>query len=663
MESGRTSAPGPFVEKVRRVGSRTRASLAIEVEGRGGRYSGQAVDLSANGALIRISDEKFASSSDAKNMVRFGERVQQEFRDAMRLHFTRSGVVRDCEVIRVARSKAKGKPLLVACHFLHSLSKEDCDRMEIEFRDKGAVAKGPKPKPKRKAKWAPPADTAQAEVEVNTGERQKERRKAPRVGRIYYAMVNGEAGQFKAHILNLSHSGALISISDPALAAPKGPDELVLYTKRLGIEFRNGMLLRILEGEVSVQAGVVRVSEKTQGSETLVVIGIQFRRSLTPDECERLEIRAPSIAAGAMPPTEPNPYTGKTRIRELMTQAMQGSATDLHIKVGSPPRLRMRGVLVNLGNQPVTHQQSHGMALELMTHEQAARFECEGDTELAFTIENVGRFRVNVLRQRGTTGLVIRCIPDKVPTIAELNLNPLSATLAERPRGLVLVTGPTGSGKSTTLAALVNHINHTRACHIITMEDPIEYLHTDAKAHITQREIGRDALDFEQALKRALRQDPDVIMVGEMRDIETISLALTAAETGHLVFGTLHTTSAVLTPDRIVDVFPFGQQPQVRMQLADTLQGVMAQMLLPRRDGTGMVVAQEVLVATEAIRALIRERKTPQIINMMQTGAKEGMLTLEAALNDLVRKGIISYEMAVSKAYFPKQIRPREEQK
>ena len=274
------------------------------------------------------------------------------------------------------------------------------------------------------------------------------------------------------------------------------------------------------------------------------------------------------------------------------------------------------------------------MALDLMTREQAAHFEREGDVELASTIENVGRFRVNVLRQRGTSGLVIRCIPDKVPTIADLNLNSLSETLAERPRGLVLVTGPTGSGKSTTLAALVNHINHTRACHIITMEDPIEYLHTDVEAHITQREIGRDAKDFTQALKRALRQDPDVIMVGEMRDLETISLALTAAETGHLVFGTLHTSSAVMTPGRIVDVFPSDQQTQIRLQLADSLQGIMAQMLLPRCDGvSGMVVAQEVLVATEAIRALIRERKTPQIANMMQTGGKAGMRTLESSLN------------------------------
>jgi twitching motility protein PilT len=411
-----------------------------------------------------------------------------------------------------------------------------------------------------------------------------------------------------------------------------------------------------------VQSDVVRVSERTQGADTLVVVGIKFRRSLTLGECERLDIRAPSIPAGVTAPAaESSPFAGTTNIRALMIEAMQAGATDLHIKVGSPPRLRMSGTLLNVGNQPLSYEQTHAMALDLMTREQAARFEREGDVELASTIENVGRFRVNVLRQRGTSGLVIRCIPDKVPTIAELNLNSLSETLAERPRGLVLVTGPTGSGKSTTLAALVNHINHTRACHIITMEDPIEYFHTDVEAHITQREIGRDAKNFTQALRRALRQDPDVIMVGEMRDLETISLALTAAETGHLVFATLHTSSAVMTPGRIVDVFPAGQQTQIRMQLADSLQGIMAQMLLPRRDGVaGMVVAQEVLVATEAVRSLIRERKTPQIANMMQTGAKDGMRTLEASLNDLVRRGVVSYDVAVSRANFPKQIKPRE---
>jgi twitching motility protein PilT len=261
------------------------------------------------------------------------------------------------------------------------------------------------------------------------------------------------------------------------------------------------------------------------------------------------------------------------------------------------------------------------------------------------------------MRTRLVFGVFARRIPDEVPTVEELGLAAACSDLAARPRGLVLVTGPTGSGKSTTLAAMINHINKTRPCHIVTMEDPIEFVHTEAQAHISQREIGRDTKDFASALKRALRQDPDVILVGEMRDLETISLAVTAAETGHLVFATLHTTSAILSVDRIVDVFPPVQQRQIRMQLADALQGIISQILLPRKTG-GVVVAQEVLTVNSGVRALIREGKTPQIGNQMQTGAKDGMQTLEDCLNDLVARGTIAQDVAVQKANHPQSIVP-----
>jgi len=250
---------------------------------------------------------------------------------------------------------------------------------------------------------------------------------------------------------------------------------------------------------------------------------------------------------------------------------------------------------------------------------------------------------------------VIRHIPQSVPTIKGLGLPQICARLAEKDRGLVLVTGPTGSGKSTTLAAMVNHINSTRRGHIVTMEDPIEFVHNDMLCWVTQREIGSDAKDFPGALRRALRQDPDVIMIGEMRDLETISLAVTAAETGHLVFATLHTTSAVQTVSRIVDVFPSHQQEQVRMQVAETLQGIVSQSLLPRVHG-GQAVAMEILVATDAVRALIRENKPAQLRNLMQTGVREGMQTLEGALNELLAQGEISQETALQKANFPRQI-------
>jgi twitching motility protein PilT len=341
-----------------------------------------------------------------------------------------------------------------------------------------------------------------------------------------------------------------------------------------------------------------------------------------------------------------------------MRQALECGATDLHIKVGGPPRLRVAGSLLNVGSDAIDQDEAHAMALDLMTPEQAERFASDGDVEFAQAIDGVGRFRVSVLRQRGYTGLAVRCIPSAIPTFESLGLLPQARMLSEKPRGLVLVTGPTGSGKTTTLAAMVHHINRTRACHIVTMEDPIEYVHPDIEAHITQREIGRDAVNFAAALKRALRQDPDVLLVGEMRDLETIGLAITAAETGHLVFATLHTTSAVQTPDRIVDVFPPGQQTQIRLQLAETLRGIIAQMLVPRIGG-GVALAQEILIATEGVRALIRENKAPQLQNLLQTGSKDGMQTLESSLNDLVRRGVVAFETAVSKANYPKQIHPR----
>ncbi len=344
-------------------------------------------------------------------------------------------------------------------------------------------------------------------------------------------------------------------------------------------------------------------------------------------------------------------------VEELLNLVVSRDASDLHIKVGSPPGMRVDGELRPIGDTVLRPEDTVNLVKQLLSEEQWRVFERDGDLDTSYSIPNVSRFRVNVLTQRRTIGMVIRRIPADVPTIEGLNLPSICRVLAEKPRGLVLVTGPTGSGKSTTLAALVNHVNETRGGHILTMEDPIEFVHADKKCWVTQREIGTDCKDFRGALRRALRQDPDVILVGEMRDLETIALAVTAAETGHLVFGTLHTTSAVQTIGRIVDVFPSEQQQQIRLQLADTLQGVISQTLLPRMNGRGRVAAMEIMRGTAGIRALIREGKTVQIANLIQTGGKDGMLTLEASLNRLVQERAITYETARSKANNPAAIR------
>lgn len=290
------------------------------------------------------------------------------------------------------------------------------------------------------------------------------------------------------------------------------------------------------------------------------------------------------------------------------------------------------------------------MIFSILTPQQIARFEEDLELDLSYSIPGLSRFRVNVMLQRGAVGLVARAIPAIINTLEELHLPPACKDFCERPRGLVLVTGPTGCGKTTTLAAMINYINTNFSHHIMTVEDPVEFVHEDKQSLINQRELLTDTLSFANALKYVLRQDPDVILVGEMRDLETIHLAITAAETGHLVFATLHTTDAIQTVDRVVDVFPTYQQQQVRMQLAVNLLGIVSQTLLKRADGKGRVAAFEVLVAVAAVRNLIREAKTHQLGSMIQTGSKHGMVTLDQSLASLVKRGLITYEEGLLKA-------------
>jgi len=317
----------------------------------------------------------------------------------------------------------------------------------------------------------------------------------------------------------------------------------------------------------------------------------------------------------------------------------------------------MRGELVPVENsRPLTPRDAQAMIMGLLSEEQRRRFETELELDFAYSIPGVSRFRANVFQQRNSIGAVFRVIPLLIPTIDELALPKVARFLAERPRGLVLVTGPTGSGKSTTLAAIIDHINASRPLHIITLEDPIEFMHRNKKAYVNQREIGEDTHSFAAALKRVLRQDPDVILVGEMRDLETISAAITAAETGHLVLATLHTTGGPETIDRIIDVFPPHQQQQVRMQLSNTLEGVLSQVLLRHTDGRSRVMAMEIMLGIPAIRNLIREGKTHQMATIIQGGGSLGMQTLDQHLKNLLQSGKITFEEAISKAQNPREL-------
>jgi twitching motility protein PilT len=332
-------------------------------------------------------------------------------------------------------------------------------------------------------------------------------------------------------------------------------------------------------------------------------------------------------------------------------------ASDLHVSVGSPPALRVRGHIYRLdGFEPLSADDTRTLLYQILSSEQQKHFELNRQLDFAYSIPGLARFRVNIYFQRGSIVAAFRLIPQEVKTLEELGLPAVLRELAQKPRGIVLVTGPTGSGKSTTLAAMIDEVNRTRAEHILTIEDPIEFVHRHKRCIVNQREIGPDAKSFGEALKGALRQDPDVILVGEMRDLETISTALTAAETGHLVFATLHTQSAPSTIDRIIDVFPPEQQEQVRIMIAGSLQGVVTQTLLPTADGNGRIAALEILLPDDAVRNLIRQAKIEQVYSVMQTNTSRGMQTMEQALADLAMRRVVKLEDALSRSSRPDQL-------
>ena len=344
-------------------------------------------------------------------------------------------------------------------------------------------------------------------------------------------------------------------------------------------------------------------------------------------------------------------------IDDLLEQMVARGASDLHLTVGSKPAIRVNGRIERLEEIEVLRpEDTQQLLYQILSSEQQKNFEIKRQLDFAHGVPGLARFRVNVYFQRGSLGGAFRLIPEAIKTLEELGLPSSLHQLAEKPRGLVLVTGPTGSGKSTTLASLIDEVNRTRSDHILTIEDPVEFVHRHKKCIVNQREIGFDAPSFAEGLRAALRQDPDVILVGEMRDLETIATALTAAETGHLVLGTLHTQSASSTVDRIIDVFPPSQQEQVRIQIAGALQGIVTQALLPTADGTTRVAALEILLPDDATRNLIRQGKVEQIYTIMQTGTQRGMQTMEQSLTELTLRGVVGLETALARSSRPDQL-------
>ena len=344
-------------------------------------------------------------------------------------------------------------------------------------------------------------------------------------------------------------------------------------------------------------------------------------------------------------------------IDDLLREIVERGASDLHICIGVPPVLRVDGQLIQLNYDKFTPLITQRLLYDILTDEQIQRFEDTWELDFSYSLQQLSRFRVNIFKDKGFHAAAFRLIAMKIPTIKELGLPPILETITRRPRGLILVTGPTGSGKSTSLAAMINQINTEVSHHIITIEDPIEYLHQHRMSIINQREVGQDTKEFANALRASLREDPDVILVGEMRDLETMSNAIRAAETGHLVFATLHTNSAAQTVDRIIDSFPASQQEQVRLMLSNSLEAVVCQQLLPRAGMPGRVCAMEIMIATPAIRNLIREAKSHQIASIIQTSGQVGMMTMDQCLRNLYQKGLITYDDAINRAMNPEDFK------
>ena len=336
-------------------------------------------------------------------------------------------------------------------------------------------------------------------------------------------------------------------------------------------------------------------------------------------------------------------------IESILAESVRMGASDTHITVGLPPMIRVDGMLMPLGNQPLTAADTEYLCKSMIDKSRQQYLNERGEIDFSYIVENFSRFRCNVYKQRGTYALAARTITNEIPSCEQLGLPQIFKELVMRPRGLILVTGPTGSGKSTTLAAMIGHVNMTKKCHILTLEEPIEYLHMHGEAMINQREIHEDTLSFANALRAALREDPDVILVGEMRDFETIQAAVTAAETGHLVMSTLHTTSAADTINRIIDVYPEHQQQQIRTQLANNLVAVISQTLIPKKDGSGRIACMEILNVTDAISAMIRDNKIHLVQSAIQTGKQQGMMSLDMELARLVAKNVISEVDAIEK--------------
>jgi len=556
MDSVHSGELSPAIRAPSRFGRRVEVSLSVEVAGRSGAFSAQTADISRTGVLLYVVDDAFVPPAEAENVILYSERVEEEFGDGLEVRLA-SGLHFEAEVVRVARGDDSGDgPMLMACRYARPMTDEEWS--SLGFIEDAEVTVGPEEVVEALA-------SASELAAAN-------RRSVSRRGLEHAVEILSEYAAYRAVAINLSCDGALLEMTDPAFfAGPEGTDRLDLCTDRLAVQFGNGMRLRFRDADVVIDARIVRVGEKKRDGGATVVVGCQFRTSLHAAACRLLGIPQPESVAA-----EDDERRSQTRVRELLTRARAAGATDVHLKAGSPPRGRVGGVLTNLEADPLDAVETEAMALDLMDTRHATRFGDTGYAQFVVEVPDVGRFRVHVLQHGGRAALAIRCLPMHAPALGDLRVPSAVRSLCALDCGLVLISGRARSGRTTLLASLVDEINRTRACHIVTLDDPIEFVHRELAAHITQRDLAEEATPYATAIGQALHLDADVLALGALRDAESLDAALEAAESGRLVVAAVSGSDAGDALASLLHLVPEQRRKTMRERFARSLRAVLA---------------------------------------------------------------------------------------
>jgi len=570
MESLQAGGTTPEIRAPSRFGRRVEASLSVEVAGRSGGFHAQTVDISRTGVLLYVVDEAFVPAADAQNMILYSERVEEEFGEGLEVRLA-GDLCFEAEVVRVARQEdSPDGRMLMACRYARMMTDDEwnalgfLDDIDVNVGD-GEV------------------DDALASASDSSAANRRDRKRG---GMSHAVEILSEYAAYRAVAINLSAEGVLLEMTDPAFfAGPQGAERLQVCTDRLAVQFGSGIRIRFRDVDVAVDAEIVRVGEKKRDDGATVVVGCQFDSPLSSDACRRLGIESPPSGVDSDVDERP-----QTRVRELLSRARAAGATDLHLKAGSPPRMRVAGRLVELEDEALAAVETEAMALDLMDPRHTTRFGDSGYAQFVLVLPEIGRFRVHLLRQGGCASLAVRCLPTHVPSLAELRVSPDVRSVAAIRSGLVLVSGHARSGRTTLLSSLVDEVNRTRPCHIVTLDHTIEFVHDELAAHITQRDLAEESTSLAMAIRQAQHLDADVVAIGALRNAESLDAALEAAESGRLVLAAVSGGDAGDTMVAMQHLVPEGRRKTLRERFARSLRCVIVVELQHDDNGTPRMV-------------------------------------------------------------------------